>query len=111
MKIILLFFVFISSSLSIAEIQTGKITGYIPYEAPGKQVLIFKIQGSAPSGCNTTGRLAIDSTSLKFKATQAAVMSAFHSQSDVTVLIPQLTCNAWSNSWDVEAVCVGLIPC
>jgi hypothetical protein len=90
--------------------QTGKITGYIPYESGGKQIFLFQVQGVAAAGCNSTGRFALDSNALKFKATQAAVMAAFHSQSDVTVLYTQ-TCAAWSNSYDMSAVCVGTLAC
>jgi hypothetical protein len=83
---------------------------YIPYDDGSKQVFIFNFEGNVSGGCNSTARFAIDSTSLKFKGTTAALMVAYQSQTDVTVLYSQ-TCGAWGNAWDVRAVCVGKIPC
>ena len=95
---------------SFALSQTGKVTGYIPYEAAGKEVLIVQMQGNAAGGCNSTGRFAIDSSTMKFKGTSAAAIAAFHAQSDVTIIYTQ-TCNAWGNAWDIQSFCVGAISC
>ncbi|PUE41087.1 hypothetical protein B9Z49_21190 [Limnohabitans sp. 2KL-51] len=98
------------AAVASAQFQTAKVTGYIPYESGGRQIFIFQLEGNASGGCNTTSRFAVDSNSLKFKGTQAAIMASFHTQTDVTVVYAQ-TCGAWVNSWDVVAACVGNIPC
>ncbi len=90
--------------------HTAKISGYIPYEMNGKEVLIFKLENNPSGGCNGTARFAIDSSSLKYKGGVAAIMAAFHAQSQVTVLYTQ-SCSSFSNAWDVQAICVGNIPC
>ena len=84
--------------------------GYLPYEVDGKQLLIFKLQGNVSGGCNTEARFAVDSSSPKFKGTQVAVITAFHTQADVTVTYAT-ACGAWSNSWDAVLVCVGAMSC
>jgi hypothetical protein len=111
-KIFLAMFLMLSSFSYGQEqlLQTGKITGYIPYEFEGKEVFVLQLEGNVSGGCNTTGRFAIDSSQLKFKATRAAVMAAFHSQTPVTVFYNQ-TCNSFVNTWDVRWVCVGNLPC
>ncbi len=93
-----------------ADSQSGKIVGFVPYTKGGKEVFLFKFQGNNTGGCNSSGRFAMDSTSLHFKATYAAILAAFNSQSDVFVAYSQ-SCNAWSNAWDVTYVCTGAINC
>jgi hypothetical protein len=110
MKFVVILVLMLHTAIATAQSQSGKITGYIPYENGQNQVLIFQIQGNVSGGCNTTARFSIDSTSPKFKGTQAAVIAAYHSQADVQVLYAQ-TCNSWINSWDVRAVCIGSVPC
>lgn len=90
--------------------QSGKVTGYIPFEGGANQVLLFNIESNPTGGCNTASRFAIDSTATKFKGSQAALMSAYHSDSTVTILYTK-TCNTLWNSWDVTAICVGTITC
>jgi hypothetical protein len=59
-------------------------------------------------GESRSGRFAIDSSSLHFKATVAAIVSAFHSQSQVFVAYSDgPSCLAWSNAADIHYVCVG----
>jgi hypothetical protein len=98
------------TTLALAQSQTAKVTGYIPYDNGGRQIFLFQLQGNVSGGCNTSSRFAIDSSALRFKSTQAAVMAAFHTQTDVTVSYSQ-TCSAWGNSWDIAHVCVGSLPC
>lgn len=94
-----------------AATQAGKIVGYVPYDANGKEMIFFQLQGNVSGGCNTTARFVIDSSSLKFRGTVAAIIAAYHAQADVTV-IHQQSCSSWSNSWDAQAICVGNInPC
>ena len=90
--------------------HTSTITGYIPYLNSGKAIFIFQLKDNPVGSCNTTARFSIDQSSPHFKATQAAVMQAFHSNTTVTVLFNQ-TCSSWGNSWDAYAVCVGNLPC
>jgi hypothetical protein len=110
MKKVLFATLCICTTLAVAQSQTAKVSGYVPYDSGGRQILIFQLQGNVSGGCNTTARFAIDSTSLRFKSTQAALMAAFHTQSNVTVAYSQ-TCSAWSNSWDIAHLCVGIVPC
>ncbi len=98
------------ATLAVAQSQTAKVTGYIPYENGGREIFLLKLQSNVAGGCNTTARFAIDSTALRFKGTQAAVMAAFHTQTDVTVSYTQ-TCGAWGNAWDISYVCVGSAAC
>lgn len=109
MKPFLLLILCIVTSVAAAQSQSGKITGYIPYDAGGRQILVFQVEGNVSGGCNTTSRFAVDSNAPKFKGTQTAVMAAFHTQTDVKVLYSQ-TCTAHTNTWDVVAVCVGPLP-
>lgn len=99
------------ASAAVAQ-QSGavKVTGYVPYESGANKVLIFQIQGMPSGGCNTTGRLAISSANPKFNGTQAAIMAAYHTQSDVQVSYSQV-CNSFYNAWDANFVCVGNMPC
>lgn len=93
-----------------AASQVGEITGYIPYSSGSKTIMIFKLKNNVVNGCNTTGRFAIASTSPRFKATEAAVLAAFHSKTPVRVAYLN-SCNAWGNSADVNYICVGDINC
>ena len=90
--------------------HTSTITGYVPYLHNGKAIFIFQLKDNPSGSCNNTARFAIDQSSPHFKATQAAVMQAFHSNTPVTVLFNQ-ACSSWVNSWDAHAVCVGNLPC
>lgn len=90
--------------------QSGKVIGFLPYTNSGKEVLLLKVQGNNSGGCNSSGRYAIDNTSPHFKMTYAAILAAFHSQTDVFVAYSQ-SCNSWSNAWDVTYVCSGGINC
>jgi hypothetical protein len=110
MKKILFSILCLCATQASAQSQTSSITGYLPYQANGKQIFLFQLQGNVAGACNTTGRFAIDSSSLHFKSVQAAIMAAFHSQSTVTVAYAQ-TCNTWGNAWDISYVCVGNLPC
>ena len=93
-----------------ADMQTGKIAGFVPGTYDGKEVLIFKLEGNLSGGCNTSARYAIDSSSAHFKATQASIIAAFHAQADITVSYSQ-SCNLFPNAWDVGYVCTGSINC
>jgi hypothetical protein len=84
---------FLCATMVAAQSQTAKVARYIPFDAGGKQVFILQLQGNVSGGCNTTGRFAIDSSLRRFKSAQAAVMAAFHTQTQVTVSYAQ-TCNA-----------------
>jgi hypothetical protein len=110
MKKILLALLLSLSATAFAETQTGKITGYIPYDAGGKQLFFVALEGNVTGGCNSTGRFAFNSDQLRFKGTQAALMAAFHNQTEVTVTYAP-TCNTYANVWDLVYVCVGKIAC
>jgi hypothetical protein len=111
MKKILFVVLLLVCSLAFAQqSQTAKITGYIPYDLDGKELLFVQLEGNRSGGCNVTARYAIDSSQLKFKGTRAALIAAFHTQTPVTIFYNE-TCNAYSNSWDIAWVCVGTIPC
>ena len=89
---------------------TGEVTGYIASEANGKELFVFQTAGQPANGCNTTARFAVDDSSLLYKGTQAAVIAAYHSKSQVRVYYKD-TCNALGNAADIRWVCVGNIPC
>lgn len=110
MKKIMFLFLLLLSTLALAESQTAKVVGYIPYDANGKQFFFVALQGNVTSGCNSTGRFVIDSSQLRFKGVQAAVMAAYHSGSEITVQYAP-TCNTFGNTFDLVYVCVGTIAC
>ena len=91
---------------------TGKVEGYLPYSSGTKEILIFKITNndSLITGCNATGRFAIDDSSTRYKTTVAAVISSYHAKTPLTVDF-SYTCNMWVNSFDVNYLCVGDINC
>ena len=98
-------------ALANAGSQAGRISGFVPYtNFVGREILIFKLENNPSSGCNASGRYAIDSSSPHFKATQAAIIAAFHAQTDVFVVFTE-SCNTWVNAWDVAYVCTGTINC
>jgi hypothetical protein len=99
----------ISSNIFAAK-QSGTITGFIPYSTGTKEILIFKLKDNISGGCNTTGRFAIDSTSVRYKATLSAVIASYHAQTPIKVEYKQ-TCNSWGNSADISFICVGDISC
>lgn len=98
------------STLASAQFQSGKISGYIPSDINGKELLLVQINDNISGGCNITGRFAIDSSQLRFKAIRAAVMAAFHNQTPITVAYKQ-TCNSFGNAWDLDYICISNIPC
>ena len=110
----LLCFVIISAfSLSNAyayPLDSGLIKGYLPYANGTKEIFFFKLEGTAVSGCNTTRRYAINSDSKNFKSVVSAVMASFHSKQSVKVHFSE-ACNAYSNAFDANYICVGDIPC
>ncbi len=110
MKKMLFAILYLYVTLASAELQTATVTGYIPYQTSGKQVLLFQLQGNVSGTCNDTARFAIDSSAVHFKNVLAAIMAAHHAQSTITVSYSK-TCNAWGNAWDITHVCVGSIPC
>jgi hypothetical protein len=99
-----------SPALAQTLSQTGKLTGYIPSQANGKQIFVVQLQGNVTGGCNSSARFAINSDSLSFKTTAAALMAAYHAQSDVTIFYSQ-SCTALGNAWDLGWACVGNVPC
>lgn len=106
---VLLLSLFFSSSV-VSEVLSGRIVGFVPFSSGDKEVLLFKLDSSAPSGCNVSGRFAMDNSSPRFKLTSSAVIAAFHSQSTVKVNYLS-SCNVWSKTADVNFICVGDINC
>ncbi len=111
MRSIIFCVLFLAALSALAGTQSGKITGYVPYSNGQKEVLLVKLENidEVERGCNTTARFAMDSDSPKFKATQAAVIAAFHSQTEVKVKYSE-TCT-YAASWDISFICVGNINC
>lgn len=93
-----------------ADQAVGIVSGYGAGTANSKNVVVFKLVGQQPSGCNTTGRFLINSDSLHFEGTLASIIAAFHSGTAVTVTFTP-TCTKIDNSFDVTYVCVGSINC
>lgn len=94
----------------LASSQASIVEGYIPVSSGGKETLIFKLKDNVVEGCNSTGRFAISEDNLRYRATFSAVVAAFHAQTPVEVKYFS-SCNAWSNSADVNFVCIGDINC
>lgn len=93
-----------------AATLTGVVTGYVsPSNANGPAV-IFKMNTSTVEGCNSTGRFAMSSQDVRYKANLTAIMAAYHSQSPVTATY-NTTCTTWGNSYDLTYVCVGTVGC
>jgi hypothetical protein len=90
----------------------GVITGYIPYSTGTTAVLFVAGNGSytnAPS-CNTTSRFTMTSGSPRYQATLAAIIAA--QASGAQVKIHGLgTCANWTNSEDIDHICVGSVAC
>ncbi|WP_444996098.1 hypothetical protein [Aliikangiella sp. IMCC44359] len=101
---------FISPAFAELKSHSGKITGYIVSKQGVEKLFFLKLEGITAGGCSSTGRLAIDSSSPSFDATQSAIMAAFHSKTDVNIYYND-TCNTGQNAWDILWVCVGDIPC
>ena len=97
-------------NISFAATQSGKVSGFLPYSSGDKKIIIFKLVNNVSEGCNVTGRFAMDDSSPRYQATLSSVIAAFHAQSTVNVNYLN-TCNAWSNSADVNYICVGNINC
>ena len=93
-----------------AEWQEGEISGYVPYSVGDKELIIFKLKDNVIKGCNVTGRFSIDDSSQRYKSTLTAIMSAYHAKSTIKVNYSE-SCNAWSNSFDANYICVGDINC
>lgn len=111
MKIVIFLLTFILSSFNaLAARQVGKITGIIPYESYGKKIVIFKIENNIAQGCNVTGRFAFDESKKNFDLMSSAILSAFHAGTTVQVEYSN-SCNAWGNSYDIQYICFGDIPC
>lgn len=91
---------------------TGKITGYIPYGVGSDGLLFIKLDSSitgAPE-CNTTQRFTIKGNNPKYRAILAAVIASQVSGEQVRAR-GKGTCNNWSNSEDLDYICVGTTPC
>ena len=95
---------------SCVEFQGGKVTGYIPSDLNGKLLLLVRLEGNVSGGCNTSGRFAIDSSLPRYKSILVALMGAYHAQTPVMIAYTQ-TCNAFGNSWGIDYVCIGNVPC
>ncbi len=100
----------ILSVSAMADMQVAKIVGFVPFSIAGKEVFIFKLEGNPAGGCNDTGRYAINSDQLHFKATQSSLIAAYHAQTTVTVNYSK-SCNIYPNAWDTNYVCTGPINC
>ncbi|HEC19154.1 MAG TPA: hypothetical protein ENI97_07385 [Gammaproteobacteria bacterium] len=113
MKKIVTLLVLIFPVVAFAEVGygTGKITGYLPYSYGQEEMFFIKMENfTGTPACNVTYRLTMKSSNPRFKATQAAVLSAFIA--GIPVRATGLgTCNNFSNSEDLKYVCLGDIPC
>ena len=90
-----------------ADTFTGRITGYTSATTP---MLFVRLENGPLGGCNTTGRFVMDGNTPKYKATLAAVMAAFHTQTPIKVHYTT-TCNTWRYDWDLQFARVGDIQC
>ncbi|MES2206721.1 MAG: hypothetical protein V4525_07995 [Pseudomonadota bacterium] len=98
-----------ANSASLAGISTG----YLSYADPAyvaNETFFFQVNTSTSTGCNTTARFAINSTSKNFKTLIATVMAAHASGTPMTVNY-SANCTTYPNSYDANYVCVGSLPC
>ncbi|MEL4394967.1 hypothetical protein [Shewanella algae] len=103
--------IFLMLSVSVnAEFETGKVVGYVPHHNGSLKSFGFKLDGSAPNGCNTTGRFYFDSSKVEFDEMVSSVIAAYHSNTEVKVNYSKL-CNVLGNSYDVNYICIGNINC
>ena len=98
------------SSISLADWQSGKITGYVNFVSGGREIILIKLENNSAGTCNTTGRYAIDDTSKQFKFFQSMVLSAYATKETININFNQ-SCNSWGNAWDINFACVGSINC
>lgn len=100
----------LSAQVSMGAAKSGTITGYANVMSANVPTLVIKLDSGEVVGCNTTGRYAISSTDPRYKATLAAAMTAYHSQSPVKIGYGE-ACDAWPNSYNLQLVCVGDAGC
>lgn len=110
-KVFVFHFVISMSAVTNAGTGTGKITGYIPYNSGELELLFFRVESHVGSpDCNTTKRFTMRSDSPRFKNTQAVVLAAMLSGTQVTARGLN-KCDNISNSEDLNYLCLGSIPC
>ena len=93
-----------------ADSLSGKIAGFGAGTYNGRETFVFRLEGTASGGCNSTGRYALDSLAPNYKTTVASIIAAYHAQADVFVNYSQ-SCNTFPNAWDANYICVGTISC
>lgn len=99
------------SIASFGGTATGKVVGFIPYSSGSEEMFFIKVENiSAPVSCNTTSRFTMKSSNPRFKSTQATVLAALMAGTQVTAN-GLGSCNSWSNSEDLDYICLGAIPC
>ena len=108
---VLVLFVLGFMNQAFAGTAFGKIKGYLPYSIGQDQMIFFTVEGytDIPT-CNVTSRLTMKSTNPKFEITNAAILSALMSGIQVKVRGTG-ACNNFSNSEDLDHLCLGDIPC
>lgn len=99
----------LSFSVHSNEIE-GRVKGYIPYSASGKNIFIFSIEGQTTHNCNTTARFAIDDSNSQYMTNVSSIITALHTKEPLRVKYSN-TCNSWPNSADVKLICIGDIAC
>lgn len=111
MKRIVVAFLLSIPFFSFAGTGTGKVIGYIPFSSGSEEVFFIKVENLSNSpDCNNSSRFTMKSSDPKFKATQAAVLAALMSGMEVRAT-GLGTCNHFSNSEDLQYICLGNIPC
>lgn len=100
----------LGSAFASVKSYTGKVKGYIVSKSGTEKLFYFTLEGNPSGGCNTTGRFLITGASTSHDGTQAAIMTAFQSKTDVNVYYDEV-CSTGENAWDIRWVCVGNIPC
>lgn len=112
MKVSLAILLVLISTNSLAGTATGKVTGYIPYSTGSSEIIFVQVENHVNSPtCNSTSRFTMLSTNPKFKSTNAALLAAFMSGTQIKAMGLD-TCKNYSNSEDLNYVCLGgTIPC
>lgn len=111
MNKLLIFGICLFSSIVSAGNATSKITAYIPYSSGNEEMFfIYMSNFTDKVTCNTTSRFTMKSSNPKFKATQAAVLAAYFAKTDVHAK-GLGTCSNFSNSEDLNYLCLGISNC
>ncbi|CCN37647.1 conserved exported hypothetical protein [Vibrio nigripulchritudo SO65] len=103
---------FINGVAAAERFTNRTIVGAGVYYSGSKSILFIDINGdkSAMTGCATTKRFAIDSTTPNFKEMVTVAMTAYATGENSVDIIVKKSCTHWSNSQDLVGIKIGKMP-